>query len=366
MNIRVVTNKSEWNAFYNRVGSPSFHHSWEWGEFQKLCNNDIERVGLYHNNNLVAIALIVKVRSKRGKYLFIPHGPLFDILQDRLTQKIFSQQFKSIGTQLAEFHRYLTNMARSEGFWFIRIAPPMARDDDHVSLFRALGYRIAPIYVHAETMWVIDLTQSENEILANMRKNTRYAIRRAEREHISVISNESSEGLKKFLDLYHVTADREQFTPYSDIYIRHEFDAFQSAGNAIIFNSGFLNSPKEVIPPEFAQEGASQNLAASLVIFSKSSGFYHQGASIHTKYPAAYLLQWHAILEAKRRGCKYYSFHGIHDPGRTPKSWDGLSLFKHGFGGFQVDYLYTQDFIVSPLYALSYLNDRYLNWRRGV
>ena len=124
MNIRVVTNKSEWNAFYNRVGSPSFHHSWEWGEFQKLCNNDIERVGLYHNNNLVAIALIVKVRSKRGKYLFIPHGPLFDILQDRLTQKIFSQQFKSIGTQLAEFHRYLTNMARSEGFWFIRLRLP--------------------------------------------------------------------------------------------------------------------------------------------------------------------------------------------------------------------------------------------------
>ena len=168
------------------------------------------------------------------------------------------------------------------------------------------------------------------------------------------------------MDLYHITADREQFTPYSDAYIKHEFEAFHSAGNAAIFNSGFLNSPKDAMPPEFALEGASQNLAASLIIFSKSSGFYHQGASIHTKYPAAYLLQWHAILEAKRRGCKYYSFHGIHDPGRTPKSWNGLSLFKHGFGGFQVDYLYTQDFIISPMYALSYLSDRYLNLRRGV
>jgi len=215
-------------------------------------------------------------------------------------------------------------------------------------------------------MWVIDVTQSENDILANMRKNTRYAIRRAQREHISVISNKSLDGLNKFLDLYHVTADREQFTPYSDAYIKHEFDAFQTADNAMIFNSGFHNSPKDTIPPEFAQEGTSKNLAASLVIFSKSSGFYHQGASIHTKYPAAYILQWYAILEAKRRGCKYYSFHGIHDPGRTPKSWEGLSLFKHGFGGFQVDYLYTQDYIISPKYYFSFALDKYLNFKRGV
>jgi len=366
MNIRILTNKSEWNAFYNRVGSPSFHHSWEWGEFQKLCHNDIQRLGLYDDNYLLAIALIVKVRSKRGKYLFIPHGPLFDTPHDQLTQKIPSQKLKSIGAQLAEFHRYLTDMARQQGFWFIRIASPMVRDDDHANLFLALGYRTAPIYVHAETMWVIDLEQSESDILAHMRKNTRYAIRRADRERISVTLSDSLDGLSQFLDLYHITADREQFTPYSDAYIKHEFEAFHSAGNAAIFNSGFSNSPKDAIPPEFALEGASRNLAASLIIFSKSSGFYHQGASIHTKYPAAYLLQWHAILEAKRRGCKYYSFHGIHDPGRTPKSWDGLSLFKHGFGGFQVDYLYTQDFIISPMYVLSYLSDRYLNWRRGV
>lgn len=366
MNIRTITDKSEWDSFYNRVGSPSFHHSWEWGEFQLLCQKEIERLGLYKGANLVAIALVVKIRSKRGNYLFVPHGPLFDIPQAKLTQHIPSHKHTTIQRHLAIIHQHLVAMARTEGFWFIRIAPPMTRDTDHADLFRSLGYQTAPIYVHAETMWVVDVTQSENDILAQMRKNTRYAVRRAQREHISVTSSDSPDALQQFLDLYHITADREQFTPYSDAYIQNELRAFQAADNAVIFNSGFLNSPKDGIPPEFVQEGTSQNLASSLVIFSNSSGFYHQGASIHTKYPAAYLLQWYAILESKRRGCNYYSFHGIHDPGRTPKSWLGLSLFKHGFGGFQVDYLYTQDFIISPLYTLSNLSDRYLNWRRGV
>lgn len=366
MNIRTITSKIEWDTFFNHVGAPSFHHSWEWGTFQTLCHNDIERLGLYDNNNLLAIFLVVKIRSKRGKYLFVPHGPLFNIKQHKLTQIVPSQQLKIIGNQLKHIHDHLVEMARKEGFWFIRIAPPMARDSEHRNLFQRLGYKTSPIYVHAETMWVIDVTQSEEEILSHMRKNTRYAIRRADREHISVSSHTTSDGLNDFLNLYHITADREQFTPYSDIYIKHEFDAFNEAKNAMFFVSGFHNSPKYTIPSKFAQEGASQNLAASLVIFSNSSGFYHQGASIHTKYPAAYLLQWHAILEAKRRNCHYYSFHGIHDPGRTPKSWEGLSLFKHGFGGFQVDYLYTQDFIVSPQYYLSYAVDKYLSWRRGV
>ncbi|PIZ64589.1 hypothetical protein CO051_05760 [Candidatus Roizmanbacteria bacterium CG_4_9_14_0_2_um_filter_39_13] len=366
MDIRTILNKVEWNTFFETIGSPSFHHSWEWGEFQILCKKEILRLGLYKGSTLVAIALVVKVKSKRGSYLFVPHGPLFAIHQDKLTQKIPAQQFTEIRTQLAHIHSHLVTIARREGFWFIRIAPPMTRDEDHANLFHALGYKTAPIYVHAETMWVIDVTKSENEILMDMRKNTRYAIRRGEREQISVSLNATTQDIDRFLSLYHMTADREQFTPYSDDYIKHEIQAFQSAYNVAIFNSGFQDSPKNSIPQEFAQEGTSRNLAAAIVIFSKSAGFYHQGASIHSKYPAAYLLQWHAILEAKRRNCTYYSFHGIHDPGRTPRSWDGLSLFKRGFGGFQVDYLYTQDFIISPFYVLSYLGDRYLSWRRGI
>src|SRR3990167_6313218 len=104
----------------------------------------------------------------------------------------------------------------------------------------------------------------------------------------------------------------------------------------------------------------------ALFIFTKSTAFYHQGASIHTKIPVTYLEQWEAIKEAKKRGCKYYNFWGILQEGRSPKNWQGLTLFKTGFGGRQVDYLPTQDYIISPKYYLTYIYEKLLAWRRGV
>jgi len=366
MIIKPISDKSIWNKFFEHVGEPSFHHSWEWGQFQILCGREIERIGLYENDKLHAIALVVKVRSKRGHYLFVPHGPLFDIHEEKLSQLVDPNQISDIKHQLNELLKYLKSVAKREKFWFIRIAPILNRNDKHLELFKTLGFKTAPIYVHAETMWVLDVTQSEDQILGAMRKNTRYAIKLAKRQQISVTSVSNNNAINDFLTLYHQTAVRENFTPYSDKYIFHEFNSFSEVDNVKVFISGFHNSPKNAIPPEFAQEGASKKLAASIIVFSKASGYYHQGASIHTKYPAAYLLQMHAILEAKRRGCKYYSFHGIYDAGRTPRAWEGLSLFKRGFGGFEVKYLFTQDYIISPLYYFSYITDKILSLWRGI
>jgi lipid II:glycine glycyltransferase (peptidoglycan interpeptide bridge formation enzyme) len=108
-------------------------------------------------------------------------------------------------------------------------------------------------------------------------------------------------------------------------------------------------------------------LTASIIIFTKSTAFYHQGASLHTKIPATYLLQWEAIKEAKNRGCQLYNFWGIYDeqkPDRTPTSWQGLTLFKTGFSGQIKRFLPTQDYIVSKKYYLTYLWEKFLMWKR--
>ena len=373
MNIHNITQKSEWDSFFEKIGSPSFHQSWEWGEFQKKIGYEIMRLGLYDNNKLELIALVVKIRSKRGSFLFIPHGPLFNIQTDRLSQWVSDYDAQHIKSNLCELRNYLIPLAKQQGFWFIRMAPILARSHSHDTLCKSLGFRTAPTYMHVETMWIVDVTQSEDELLKNMRKNTRYSIRRAMRDKISVTKHATINAMKDFWTLYKKTSDREKFIPYSKTYLTYEFESFHEYNNALFFFGGFHNNLKlsqpradEPMAQTFAQEDASKKIAGSLVIFSKSSGFYHQGASIHTQYQASYLLQWESILESKKRGCHYYCLHGIHDPGRTPKSWVGLSLFKRGFGGFQVDYLHTQDYIVSPLYYLSYGIDKYLTWRRGV
>lgn len=358
MNILPITNEVVWTNFFDMIGSPSFHQSWEWGEFQTMQGYQILRLGFYQREKLIGIALVIKIRSKRGNFLFVPHGPLFSFLHSALSIDVSSDEINTAKEGLGVLTEYLANIARAEDFWFIRIAPIFSDNDVNNEIFKIVGFKIAPIYMHAETVWIVDLSPSEDELLMSMRKNTRYAIRKASKIGVGIEKHFVISALDEFWKLYEKTTTRENFTPFPKKYIANEYTAFRKTNNSVFFLGR--------LPQILAQEGASKYLAGSLVIFTKSTGYYHQGASIHTEFPVPYLLQWSAMLEAKRRGCKYYNFYGIYRAGRTPKSWEGLSLFKRGFGGFELNYLPTQDYVVSPKYYFSYLVDRYLSYRRGI
>jgi len=347
LQILPVETQEEWTTFFNQCGSPSFHQAWAWGEFQQNQGYEIERLGLYEDKGLQAIALVVKIRAKRGRFLFVPHGPVSKAQNPQLLLNVYGLLTK-----------HLKKIAHAEGFWFIRLAPSLPATPEHLALFQTLRFRQSPIYMHAETMWALDITKAEDELLADMRKTTRYLIRKAIKDEIKVIEKNDEQSVTDFWEIYQTTFTRENFTPFSRRFISGEFHAFKKSDC-----SSFLFATP---PQKFAQEGQLKYLAGSLVIFTKSTAFYHQGASIHTKFSAPYLLQWEAIRLAKKRGCQTYNFYGIHKPGRTPKTWEGLSLFKKGFGGYQIDYVPTQDYVLSPKYYLSYLYERFLNIKRQV
>lgn len=332
MIIQEITEKSTWDKFFDTKGSLSFLQSWEWGELQKKQGYGILRLGIYNKNTLADIALIIKIRSRRGNFLFIPHC----IISETEHLKIL--------------HDYLIDIAKKENFTFIRIAPLLENTKDNQKKFTDLKYIDAPIYMHAERTWVLDLERSEEELLNGMRKTTRYLIKRADRDGIIIEKRDDNQAFENFWKIYKATAEREQFVPYSLKYVKNEFEEFNKNNNAL-FLFGKVNQ---------------EYFASALILFTKSSGFYHQGASIHSKFPVTYRLQWEAIKAAKKRGCKIYNFWGILQKGRTPKDWGGLTLFKTGFGGRQIDYVITQDFIISPKYFLTYLYELFLSRKRGV
>jgi len=337
LKVKPILSQQIWTDFFNQCNSPSFLHSWEWGELQIKSGYKIERVGLYENTILNGIALLIKIRARRGNFLFIPHGPI--VKQSQIYHKIISVLLE-----------YLKKIAKQEKFDFIRIAPILIDTKDNRQIFTSLGFKDAPIYMHAERIWSLDLSQSEDNLLLQMRKTTRYLIRKAPKDEITIIQRTDANAIEDFWKLYEKTATREHFVPFSKKYITDEFTEFFKTKNAVFF---------------FAKKGG-EYLASALIDFTKSTGFYHQGASVHTKYPAPYLLQWEAIKESKKRGCILYNFWGILEPGRSPKNWQGLTMFKQGFGGFQTDYVTTQDYAITPKYYLSYLFDSYLKIKRGV
>lgn len=359
--IKEINEQSIWQKFFEENNSPSFLQSWEWGEFEKKMGDEILRLGISHSNKLQAIALVIKIRAKRGNFLFIPHGPIFSI-----------SNFKF---QISNLLDYLINLAKKEDYSFIRIAPILENRGEYQKIFEDLGFKTAPIYMHAERVWILPLTKSltklqrpeqvgqyltDEELLSAMRKTTRYLIKKAIRDGVTIEKRTDEAAVDDFYKIYEETAKRENFVPFSKNYVKNEFGAFHKTENAV-FLFGKIN------PLTVEQRGApNKYLAAALILFTQSTAFYHQGASIHTKIPVTYLLQWEAIREAKKRGCQFYNFWGILQEGKTPKNWEGLTLFKKGFGGHQIDYLPTQDYIISPKYYFTYVYEKILQWKRGV
>ena len=129
-------------------------------------------------------------------------------------------------------------------------------------MFKELGFRTAPIYMHAERLWVLDITKDEETLLKEMRKTTRYSIRKAEKEGVKVVKRTDEKALQEFQNLYNETAERENFTAYSPSYLAHEYHAFNKTGNANWF---------------FAYEKDGKLTAAALIDYTKSTAFYHQG-----------------------------------------------------------------------------------------
>jgi peptidoglycan pentaglycine glycine transferase (the first glycine) len=83
-------------------------------------------------------------------------------------------------------------------------------------------------------------------------------------------------------------------------------------------------------------------IAGNIVSFFGDTAVYVHGASSdeHRNLMAPYFLQWEAIKLARQDNIKYYDFYGIDE-----NKWPGVSRFKKGFGGEEIDYFGTYDLV---------------------
>lgn len=327
MEIAAIENQVFWDDFVTSLDDYTFLQSWGWGEINKSQGEKLWRFGLYEGKDLLGICQAFSVSARRGRFLFIPHGPLF---------REFSKD------KLEFFIRHLVLLARENGFTFLRVSPWMGDLPGNRNLFSAMGLRRAPTFMHAENAWLLDLTKDDTTILSEMRKTTRNLINRGLREGIEIKQSNEQSDFDKLYDLQLETARRNHFVPFSKKFLKDEFEAFSKAGKC----SMFLGRINDAIT------------AAAVIIFYGKFAFYHVSGSRETKEPVNYVLQWKVIEEAKRRGCAIYNMWGVAPPNKPRHPWVGLSTFKMGFGGYPKDYLPSFDLPLSPLYLLSYFIEK--------
>lgn len=324
--IKNIEDKKIWEEFILAHSEANFLQTWSWGEFHKALGKTISRVGFYENNKLVGVMLSVVEPAKRGKYLTVPGGPIID-WQRKDFADAFAEQIKRI--------------AKENGCVYIRVRPQLRSDDFSKKIFKDLGFIKAPMHLHAELTSQLDITKSEEELMIQMRKGTRYEIKKGTKEGIKISVSKEEKDIQKFYYLQIETARRQKFVPFSYRFLHEQFKVFADSGNALLYKAEFEN----------------KLLAQAFVIFYGKEAVYHYGASTDEgrQYPGAYLIQWEAIKEAKKRGMTRYNFWGVAPEGNLNHRFSGLSLFKRGFGGQDFQYLPAQDLIINyPKYLISY------------
>ncbi len=338
MNIREASNKVDWNTFLLSVVPNTFLQSWEWGQVQKLDGETVRYLGLFADDKHIGAGLVITVNARRGKFLLCPHGPIF--LRD-----------EDVKEYLGEFVEYCKNLAKQDGAVVVRIAPLLIETPEHKQLFSDFGFCPAPLHVHAELTWVLDITPSEEDILSGMRKTTRHAIRRAEKEGVTVELSENPEDIARFFPLYETTRSRHDFVPFSESFLRNQVEVFGQEGRALLAFAKYKN----------------EDVTGAIFMKFGNTIFYHHGASkkLAPSVPATQLLHWETIRHAKQEGMTQYNFWGIARDDQPNHPFAGITTFKKGFGGTAINYMHAQDLPTSLGYWKLWLVEMIRKYRRG-
>jgi len=327
LSIQTISSPTIWESFLASHPESNFLSSYNWGRFHQALGKPVFYLGVFQGSLLIGSALVIKETAKRGNYLTIAGGPILDFDHPS------SFSFLII---------HLKSLARHHQCNFVRIRPQLLNTPQHQQIFQSAGLHPSPIHLTADLTLQLDLSPPPDHLLAQMRKNTRYSIRQAQKLGITISTSQDPSQIKVFHQHQLRLASKHHFVPFSYDFLYHQFKIFAAVNQATLFHAFFKD----------------QLLASAFIIFYGSEAVYHYGISTFAnhKLPGSYACQWAAIKAAKARHMNRYNFWGI-APASSPSShrFAGVSLFKRGFGGQEIAYLPAHDLPTSKLYSAIYL-----------
>jgi len=187
--------KKEFDRF-----APHPLQSWAWGEFRKKMGQKVERFLIAKNQKIIGSFQVFFYRLPYLPYTigYFPKGlaPTKEIIKT----------LKKIGKK----HQAI----------LIKIEPNITKDEfpgfpGHAKKLRLIPGR--PIFTR-HTL-VINLTKSENELMANFHPKTRYNIRLAQRKGVKIIEDNSPQAFEKYWQLTEETTQRQRFYAHNTFFL---------------------------------------------------------------------------------------------------------------------------------------------------
>ena len=324
-----------------------------WGDFKSRWGWTAQRLALTVAESSwepLAAAQVLKRQVPRLPYsvLYVPKGPVLDYNDGALRRQVLAELEKMARREKAILIKIDPEVVRYWGVEQERKSPVGAQ---FVKELQDRGWRFSAEQIQFRNSVELDITRSEDDLLAAMKPKTRYNIRLAGRKGI-VIRQGSPEDFPAIARMYQETAARDGFTIRP---IEYHLDAWQS------FYDAGMGQP-------LLAEFESEPLAAVVLVRYGDRVIYMYGASTNRerKRMPNQLLQWEAIRWAKTEGCSIYDFWGAPDEFvETDPLW-GVWRFKDGFRGDVVWHIGAWDYPARPFwyYTYSKVLPRYIEFLR--
>ena len=318
--------------------------------------------GVEQNGKLKASAMLVAKPTFLGKSTYYcPGGPLLDLEDTELTNFFFKN---------------LKKYAKSHNGYVLNIDPyyeliERTRDGEikeggfnhkkGIRNLKNIGFRTIKSSM-PKYLFVLDLkNRTEEQLLADMKRNTRNHVRKAEKMGVKVRELKRGE-LSIFKKITESTSERRHFEDRPLSYYENMYDLFHKKGEIKFFvaeaelgnskegeskdvhSRHFATDEEQVseVPPVTTgrDERAENELsltplsAAMFMLYGDEVIYLYSGSDEQymKDYNAQYELQWYMIKYAAEKKFKRYNFYGIHGlPDDSQK--DGVYEFKKGFGG---------------------------------
>jgi hypothetical protein len=289
--------RAPWEALFRRAGKSSLEQSWAYGEAVAARHGQIaERQLLMAGNEPLALLQAFRKRYWRLGVTRIVRGPLW--LIDPLNDP-----------RAAEVCRSIAQRYRRHPIDFLSWLPELPDDPGSTTLIQAQGLRrVVTGYASA---W-LDLGHSAEDLLASLHGKWRSALRKAEREGITVAEDTKARQRRAGLLLYDSFRRKKRFVGPSSAFVA----AIAAADQDALLSLSARRDGALVAGIILLRHGACATYLASWTSAEGRQGQAHN------------LLLWRGIETLKAGGTRWLDLGGL-----NTESQRGLARFKLGLGG---------------------------------
>lgn len=330
----VATDRDAWQAFLGATQSGDFLHDWGWAAVAAHDGEPQRRFVLEQDGTLVGIVAAQVRRLPLGRSMwYVPHGPVLDY------------HHPAAGERLGAIVEGLRGAGRADRALAVKLEPRLEARAPELAAFAGRGLRRGGATVQVGQTRIVPLADDE-AMLAAFDKDTRYAVRRSEREGVAVQRIDDAADLSAIDRLHELVGQTQRRAGFPMPALRRyrlAWQALAGGGVASIFE---------------ARRGDALLASGMLVIEGDRSFYLFAGSTREArgepKRYATYALQWAMLRHARDRGVRHHDLWGVAPPGADEQhAWYGVGLFKKGFGGREVRWAGTWDIVISPdLYRL--------------